>query len=824
MSVSAHQAHLFGDMQVERELGEGGMGKVQLVRSRSTGERFAVKRTKFREWAGQRNFLLELQVWYGLPRYPHLVECRFFRTLQDDATGESEIAIFAEYVPAGSLADWIEGRKLSRLDQILDVAIQFAWGLHAAHELRVVHQDVKPGNVLLSSDQIVKVADFGLARARARAGEETSSDSPPNILVSSGGMTRAYCSPEQFAGERLNHKTDIWSWGVSILDMFTGKPNKSIGARAHRVVLKEYLETGADDPLLPPMPAGLVKILSRCFRDDPNERWESMAEIADALRGVYREELGQDYARPGPPRANQVERAPGFNARRMGNVQWNDPLRYLREAWQALWMDPAEIDQFVPPRGNSLRAQAIADLIVYEEARRILEAEVARHLAVPLFRGGHVLAQTVLGDVCLRNAGVHRAVGDPPGATALFDRAIATYGSLIHAGQTELAPVLAEAFDAKAHMLGDLGELRPAVAVYDQAIAIRRPLVDQGQSDLAKPLAFVYQNKGIMLKQLGDVAAALPLFDSALAIYERLLATKGDWEVESELARAHHNKGNALAELNQFHEALADYGRSIESYERLVKEGHAQLRGGLSLVYECKAIALSKLAELSSAMPVYDQALQSLDGSQHGQGVRADSIASIYLNQATALMQQGKALEASPILNSAIEAYKRLVNQEGRSEFNDDLALAYANKAVVATLLGNPRLAVELYDEAIRIRERLVHEEGKKWRAPDLAWTYRCRGNGLADLGELVPALANYGQAIAIYEELVGNGRLELRGDLAWAKALRAQLRHDRGERSEAQREAQVAVPMLAEEAQKTGRADLQQILDRARNGLKDVL
>ena len=62
-------------------------------------------------------------------------------------------------------------RRLTQLEQILDVAIQFAWGLHAAHELGLVHQDVKPGNVLMSPEGVAKVSDFGLARARAAAGE-----------------------------------------------------------------------------------------------------------------------------------------------------------------------------------------------------------------------------------------------------------------------------------------------------------------------------------------------------------------------------------------------------------------------------------------------------------------------------------------------------------------------------------------------------------------------------------------------------------------------------------------------------------------------------
>ena len=96
-----------------------------------------------------------------MPEHPLLVACRFFRTVGD------EVVLFAEFVEGGSLADWIRDRRLTGLEQILDAAIPFAWGLHAAHELGLVHQDVKPGNALITGDGQVKVADFGLARARA---------------------------------------------------------------------------------------------------------------------------------------------------------------------------------------------------------------------------------------------------------------------------------------------------------------------------------------------------------------------------------------------------------------------------------------------------------------------------------------------------------------------------------------------------------------------------------------------------------------------------------------------------------------------------------
>ena len=138
------------DFVIESKLGEGGMGYVYLLRSTSTGERFAVKRTKHQSPLGRRQFLSELQSWIGLPEYPHFAACRFFRTVADETT------IFAEYVAGGALGSWIRDGTLYHgtpdevLARILDVAIQFAWGLHATHVCGLIHQDVKPGNVLLT--------------------------------------------------------------------------------------------------------------------------------------------------------------------------------------------------------------------------------------------------------------------------------------------------------------------------------------------------------------------------------------------------------------------------------------------------------------------------------------------------------------------------------------------------------------------------------------------------------------------------------------------------------------------------------------------------
>ncbi len=183
-------------------------------------------------------------------------------------------------------------RKLTRQELILNVAIQFAWGLHAAQELGLVHQDVKPGNVLMTPDGIAKVSDFGLARGRAGAERNPAQHTLQSILVSWGGMTEAYCSPEQAAGKPLSHRTDVWSWGLSVLEMYAGEVTWRHGTAALDA-LEDYLRTGTETGDLPRMPVGVAEVLRRCFREDPAEHWGSLADAAEELRKLVRGIGGQ---------------------------------------------------------------------------------------------------------------------------------------------------------------------------------------------------------------------------------------------------------------------------------------------------------------------------------------------------------------------------------------------------------------------------------------------------------------------------------------------------------------------------------------------------
>lgn len=296
--------------EIRELLGEGGMGTVHKVYHREWKADLAVKSPRpeiFAHAGGQENFLREAETWVTLNLHPHIVSCYYARTVANIPR------IFAEFVEGGSLANWISSRRLysgghqESLQSILDLAIQFAWGLDAAHAQGLVHQDIKPANVMVTRDGIAKVTDFGLAKARALAGEgeNTPLVGRQSILVSSRGMTPAYCSPEQAAGRPLNRKTDIWSWALSILEMFTGEVTWMSGIVARESLLAVQ-SMGSTHPEIPEIPAALVELLEHCFQRDPERRPASMSEVARQLQGIYAHLFKEPYAREEPVTAQAL--------------------------------------------------------------------------------------------------------------------------------------------------------------------------------------------------------------------------------------------------------------------------------------------------------------------------------------------------------------------------------------------------------------------------------------------------------------------------------------------------------------------------------------
>jgi serine/threonine-protein kinase len=194
----------------------------------------------------------------------------------------------------------VEGADLSRrieqgplpLEEALAIAAQIADALAAAHELGIVHRDLKPANVKVRPDETVKVLDFGLAKALDPAGASTADPSLSPTLplgaTQAGAIlgTAAYMSPEQAAGRSADRRSDLWSFGVVLMEMLTGGPLFTGETVSH--VLAAVLRDAPDWSRLPARtPEAIRRLLRRCLEKDRRARLDSAAvarlEILEAL-------------------------------------------------------------------------------------------------------------------------------------------------------------------------------------------------------------------------------------------------------------------------------------------------------------------------------------------------------------------------------------------------------------------------------------------------------------------------------------------------------------------------------------------------------------
>jgi WD40 repeat protein/serine/threonine protein kinase len=302
---------ILGLYHVESLLGRGGFGKVYKVGHQAWKLYLAVKSPRAELVSNPKrvaNFERECETWINLGLHPNIVTCYYVRRIGDVPR------VFAEYVEGGALSDMIvdgtlyHGSKETVVGRILDIAIQFAWGLGYAHTHSLVHHDVKPHNVLVQREQPkqstedepseseptyrVKVTDFGLSRAWS---EEDGSQRGRNYFEG----TVLYCSPEQAACQRLTNRSDLWSWALSVLEMFVGGPTWMTGA-AGVDLLDGYLELGPENLHIPLMPMPLVDLLRACFHPNPEARPATMETAAEPLKSIYEEVTGHPYPRPHP--------------------------------------------------------------------------------------------------------------------------------------------------------------------------------------------------------------------------------------------------------------------------------------------------------------------------------------------------------------------------------------------------------------------------------------------------------------------------------------------------------------------------------------------
>jgi serine/threonine-protein kinase len=219
---------------------------------------------------------------------------------------ESPLALVLELIEGPTLADRIASGRIA-IDEALVIARQVADALEAAHERGVIHRDLKPANIKVPPDGRVKVLDFGLAKAMtaeeaAGAGRAALTHSPTlSMMATQAGMilgTAAYMSPEQAQGLPVDHRTDVFSFGVVLYEMLSGR--QPFHGETAAAILASVLIRDADLNALPPnLSRRLVDLIRRCLEKNPKQRWHAAGDLRVELEAVAEAPL----ALPAPPAA-----------------------------------------------------------------------------------------------------------------------------------------------------------------------------------------------------------------------------------------------------------------------------------------------------------------------------------------------------------------------------------------------------------------------------------------------------------------------------------------------------------------------------------------
>lgn len=279
--------------EVLEKLGEGGMGQVYKARD-SHLERFVALKflpaDRVSDEDRRRRFIQEARTASAL-NHPNIVAVYDI----DEAAGLYFIAM--EYVP-GKALDALIPRKGMRLGEALKIAIQVADALAKAHAAGVVHRDLKPGNVMVTPEGLVKVLDFGLAKlmeARLEPqGDRSTTVTAEGMIVGTAG----YMSPEQAEGSPADSRSDIFSFGCLLYEMLTGErafrgdtPMSTIAA-----ILRE--DPKPPSAIVAGIPRDAEKIVRRCLRKDPARRFQTMADLKVALMELKEDSESGEFLPP----------------------------------------------------------------------------------------------------------------------------------------------------------------------------------------------------------------------------------------------------------------------------------------------------------------------------------------------------------------------------------------------------------------------------------------------------------------------------------------------------------------------------------------------
>src|SRR5690349_2444014 len=288
-------------------IGAGGMGAVYKAYDNKL-QRVVALKVLPPEYVSQqdrrRRFFQEARAASALT-HPHIL------TIYEVGEDEGKPYIAMEFIEGETLRQKIRTKAL-QLKEAIDIALQIAAGLARAHEIGIIHRDLKPENLMLSRDGYAKILDFGLAKLVAERERALIADSEQKTLIrgveTESGMlmgTVNYMAPEQLLGQRVDRRCDVFSFGVVLTEMLTGTAPFVHDNRIDTMHAILHRDPRFPTDGRPELPFELQRILIKALAKTPKDRYQTITDLAEALKTLKRElDLGKTL--PVTPRTKLV--------------------------------------------------------------------------------------------------------------------------------------------------------------------------------------------------------------------------------------------------------------------------------------------------------------------------------------------------------------------------------------------------------------------------------------------------------------------------------------------------------------------------------------
>ena len=772
-AMTPREGRRIGVYQILEKIGRGGMGEVYRA-VRADGQytkEVAIKlvRGGFDSRLVQERFLNERQILASLD-HPNIA-----RLLDGGATDEGVPYLVMELIEGKPIDQYCDAQKLSvterlRLFQQVCAAVQYA------HQRLVIHRDIKPSNVMVTEDGVPKLLDFGIAKI-----VNPVNDAQTTLTLS---MTPEYASPEQIRGEPITTATDVYSLGVVLYQLMTGRSPYPADTRTPHRLAQAVCETEPGRPSTVVVKAALlVKGQKTDAERFSGTREGTPAKLQRRLAGDMDDILLMALRKEPARRYGSVDQFAEDIRRHLAGL----PVAASKGSWRY------KAQKFLQRNRLGITAAAIVTLaVVGGVGATVREARIAAangRRAEARFNDVRVLANSLIFEV---DDAIANLPGSTPARKLLVDKAVKYLDTLSKEanGDPALQREMAGAYQKLADVQGNpyranLGDSAAAMENYRKALAIRQTLAAANPGNKDDQIALAYTSNwmgALILVTSGNLEEGLAYSQNALKIMEPLAkANPDDIQVLSEVQQEHEVIGDiqggngSSANLGDVGAALENHRQAISTAERILRARPNDIatRRKLGIYYRKVGDDLVKLGDRTGAIESDGRALEIYNALSSG-SVNTNymrTISSFYQQMGNVQMMNGDSPAALKTYRTSIDIAEKLATDDPTNALAKlDLGLGYSLLGNATAHAGRQQDGLALLQRSVDLLNNVVEHDPKLSFARRIqALAYQLRGQILFTSGKLDAALTDYKKAASILEAIVASDAADVQTQIILA-------------------------------------------------------